>query len=366
MKRFFIIIRNIFIGIFLVIYFSFIILISTLLLNRNDYGVTEFGDKALILVDEEISNENYKEGTLVIIERKELTELTKGQEVFVYQPDKKDNSVDIVIANIAEIFPEDDSPYLTLSNNGSAWGEEYIGGVAYSTYDDIGGFLKFIESKWIFFILLIIPCFFILLYEIYLLIIAIKFDDYEDDEEEEVKEVIEEKAEIKEEKEEANEDKLSYIEKQIMELKANSNPEMSEVVEDKNEKIDDLMQQISALRKEYDEQNTFTQEIPVINENEALINELNDFVDSNETIIKKVEEETKENVVEKQKIINKNVNNNNPKQQNNNKNNNKNNNNQRNNNHKNNNNQRNNNRNHNKNNYNNKNRNNNKQKNNKK
>ena len=364
MKKFFIIIRNIFIGIFLVIYFSFIILISTLLLNRNDYGVTEFGDKALILVDEEISNENYKAGTLVIIERKKLTELEKGQEVFVYQPDKKDKSVNIVIANIAEIFPEDDSPYITLANNGSAWGEEYVGGTAYSTFDKLGSFLKFIESKWVFFILLIIPCFFILLYEVYLLIIAIKFDDYEDDEEE-VKEEVKETQVIKEENEETNEDKLSYIEKQIMELKANSNSEISEVVEDKNEKIDDLMQQISALRKEYDEKNTFTQEIPVLNENDEIItesDEIEEKVEIKEPVINN-KEEKKPIVVEKQEVINKKVNKHNQNnnkhnqnKQNNNKNNNK-------HNHKNNNNQRNNNRNHNKNNNNNKNRNNNKQKN---
>lgn len=364
MKKFFIIIRNIFIGMFLVIYFSFIILISTLLLNRNDYGVTEFGDKALILVDEDISNENYKEGTLVIIERKELTELEKGQEVFVYQPDKKDKSVNIVIANIAEIFPEDDSPYITLANNGSAWGEEYVGGTTVSTFDKLGGFLRFIESKWVFFILLIIPCFFILLYEVYLLIIAIKFDDYEEDEEEEPKEnYIEQKTVNEEVKEETKEDKLSYIEKQIMELKESSNTEISEVVEDKNEKIDDLMQQISALRKEYDEQNTFTQEIPVLNENEMLINELNDFVDTNAKVVNKLEEK-KEPIVEKKEVINKKVNNNQNNNKQNKQNNNKNNNNKH--NHKNNNNQRNNNRNHNKNNNNNKNRNNNKQKNNKK
>ena len=42
-----------------------------------------------------------------------------------------------------------------------------------------------------------------------------------------------------------------------------------------HEKIDDLMQQISALRKEYDEKNTFTQEIPVLNENDEIVNNLN-------------------------------------------------------------------------------------------
>ena len=43
---------------------------------------------------------------------------------------------------------------------------EAFGATKVEVYADLGAFLIFIESKWGFFILLIMPCFFILLYEI--------------------------------------------------------------------------------------------------------------------------------------------------------------------------------------------------------
>ena len=186
MKNILKVIRNVILGVVMVTYFSFIVAISTLLLNKNEYGVTQFDDNVIILVDEKISNENYSDGTLVVLETKELKDLKVGDEIFIYQPNKKDKSVEIIISEIESIHLEVDSPYVTITNNGTAWGEDFVAGVQVKTVDKLGGFLNFIESKWVFFILLIIPCFFILLYEIYLLIIAIKFDD--EDEEEEVTE----------------------------------------------------------------------------------------------------------------------------------------------------------------------------------
>ena len=75
-------IKNIFVGIFLVAYFTVIILVSSLLLSRNDYGVTQFGDKVFIKITKEIANDKYKEGSLVILEAKEIKYLEIGEEVF--------------------------------------------------------------------------------------------------------------------------------------------------------------------------------------------------------------------------------------------------------------------------------------------
>lgn len=223
MKKFFKIIKNIFIGVFLTVYFTFIILISTLLLNRNDYGVTQFNDKAMILIDEEIANEKYAKGSLVIVEEKELSELHIGDEIFVYQTNKVDKTVKIVVANVDKINMENNSPYVVLANDKTAWGEEFIAGTTFSIYPSIGGFLSFIESKWIFFSLLIVPCFFILLYEIYLVIITIKFGDMDDEElEEEIKE--------KHKKEKKYQDTITS----------------------QDEKIEELMKQINELKKESD------------------------------------------------------------------------------------------------------------------
>lgn len=221
MKSFFKLVKSIIIGVFLTIYFTFVILISTLLLNKNEYGVTQFNDKAMILVDEEIANENYKKGSLVIVEEKQLTELNIGDEIFVYQTNKTDKTIKIVVAHVDKINMENNSPYVVLANDKTAWGEEFIAGTTFSVYPDIGGFLSFIESKWIFFSLLIVPCFFILLYEIYLVIITIKFGDLDDEE-------------IANEIKEKHKQEKNY----------------QDTISSQDEKIEELMKQINELKKE--------------------------------------------------------------------------------------------------------------------
>jgi hypothetical protein len=124
-----------------------------------------------------------------------------------------------------------------FTNQGT--GEDFIAGTKVEVHADLGAFLIFIESKWVFFILLIMPCFFILLYEIYLLIIAIKFDDEED----EVKE------QVKTENTDSS-DKLEDLARQLEELKKEAGEEEPKV---KEENIDDLMAQLNSLRKEYDD-----------------------------------------------------------------------------------------------------------------
>lgn len=222
MKKFFRIVKNILIGIFLVVYFTFIILVSTLLLNKNEYGVSQFNDKVLILIDEEIANENYDKGDLVVLEEKELSELKIGDEIFVYQSDKRDDTVKIVVSKIESIVTDVTSPYVVLSNDGTAWGEEFVAGTTFSVYSDIGGFLLFITSKWIFFSLLIVPCFFILLYEIYLVIVTIKFGDLDDDEEYE----------------------------EIEKAKAKKEKKYQDTISSQDEKIEELMKQINELKQE--------------------------------------------------------------------------------------------------------------------
>ena len=53
-------IKNIFLGILAVVFFGFVIFMTVLLLNYNDYGLTEFGDKTLVILKEAISTNDYK------------------------------------------------------------------------------------------------------------------------------------------------------------------------------------------------------------------------------------------------------------------------------------------------------------------
>lgn len=204
------IIKNIIVGIILVCYFGIIIFISALLLNRNDYGMTQFKNNTWILVNEKFSNDNYPKGSLVIVESKDISQLQPGEEVFVYKTNEQEKTVEVTVSKIATVNPqtEDNSAYITLENNGGSWGEDYIAGVSKKIYPNLGGILSFLESKWMFFIFLIVPCFFILIYEIYLAIIEIKYGDIEDEEDEEDSQP-----------EQNNPDEIQELKKQIEMLK---------------------------------------------------------------------------------------------------------------------------------------------------
>ena len=87
MKKILITIRNIILGIALFVYLTFTISISTLLLNRNEYGITQFGDKALILVDNQVANDNYKKAFHTVSQfgnvRNIIDNLTASGDTFV-------------------------------------------------------------------------------------------------------------------------------------------------------------------------------------------------------------------------------------------------------------------------------------------
>lgn len=168
------IVRNIIFGVFLVLYLSVIICASTLVLKRNDFGYTQFGNKSLLDIRE--NTDKYSKGQLVVVERKSIDNLKAGDEVFIYQTNQTEKTVKIVSSTIKEVFTEENNPYVTINLDDSAWGQDYIAGQKVKVYDSIGGVLSFVESKWIFFVIFIVPCFFILLYEIYSVIIVIKFE----------------------------------------------------------------------------------------------------------------------------------------------------------------------------------------------
>lgn len=66
-------IKNILMGILGTCFYIFALVMTILLLNFNKFGVTEFGDKSLIILEQEVSNENYKKGDLIIVQKQDMT-----------------------------------------------------------------------------------------------------------------------------------------------------------------------------------------------------------------------------------------------------------------------------------------------------
>lgn len=168
-------IKKIFIGFLGIVFFAFALFMTILLLYRNDYGVTQFDDKSLIIINDEISSETYKKGDLVIVDEKKLEEVKKGDEIFAYSVDSN-NKAHVNLGIVGEIYKEE----LAISyENGSTYSMEYVIGGAEKAYNGLGTFLSIVQSQWGFLFLVLVPGFLIFIYEIYALIVEIKYGDEE-------------------------------------------------------------------------------------------------------------------------------------------------------------------------------------------
>ncbi|MGI6324750.1 MAG: hypothetical protein ACOXZS_02255 [Bacilli bacterium] len=177
MKKIIGIIRNILIGILGAIFFSFAIAMSLLLLNYNNYGVPQFDNTSLILIKRDIASEKYKKGDLVIIEGKDIRDIKVGDEIFVYQvTDRKVVNIDLGVVGDVDLETKEVS-----FENGATYSIQYVIGQATKVYNKIGTYLAIILSKWGFLFIILVPCFLIFIYELYALIIEIKYGK-EDDE----------------------------------------------------------------------------------------------------------------------------------------------------------------------------------------
>lgn len=171
------IIKNIFIGIIGIIYFSFVILMTVLVLLFNDYGVTQFEDQTLLLIKSDVTpvTENiYVKGDLVVVKEKKVNNIKEGDEVFAYRVDEDTKKVDIEVGVVKTVHTADNA--ITFEN-GDQYGMEFVAGTKENVYHNIGRYLSIVESQWGFLFMIIVPSFMIFIYELYALIIEIKYGD---------------------------------------------------------------------------------------------------------------------------------------------------------------------------------------------
>lgn len=165
------VIRNIVVGILVVIFFAFAIAMTVLLLNRNKYGITEFEKTSMVLVNEEISSTKYKEGDVVLVDKRKLENIEVGDEIFVYKTEKN-GGVSIDVGIIGEVYLEENA---IAFENGATYSSEFIVGSAGKIYNDIGAFLSFVLSKWGFLFTILVPSLLIFIYELYAIVVEVKY-----------------------------------------------------------------------------------------------------------------------------------------------------------------------------------------------
>ena len=169
------VIKKIFLGILTVAFFTFAIVMTFLLLNFNDYGVTKVGDTSFVIIKDDIASEKYKKGDLVIVEEKRLRYIKEGDELFVYRVDSKGNA-NIEIGKVGQVH--EDSEAVSFENVDN-YSYEFVIGIGKKQYSGIGSILSIIESRWGFLFAVLVPSFLLFVYQVYALIVEIKYGDEE-------------------------------------------------------------------------------------------------------------------------------------------------------------------------------------------
>lgn len=156
-------------NIIIILYVIMAIGVTICLLSYNEYKISEFGNKTLIIIDKDDKNLAYNKGDLIIVGKDNYEKASKGDTVFFY----KDRGV-----KIAEIEQKNDygeaGITFTVSGNYQIVKEDLIGtSQDVKVISKVGSILKFLESKWGFFFLIVIPSFLAFLNEIKELILEL-------------------------------------------------------------------------------------------------------------------------------------------------------------------------------------------------
>jgi len=169
--------------------------LTACLLNYNDYKITVFGDKSLIIVNDDTLEDKYKKGSLLVVDKDNADKIESGDEIIFYNT--YNNQISIAIGEVIskENITDTETTY-TVTGNYDISSEYLIGSVEDTkVYPVIGLILSILESRVGFLIFIIFPITLAFLYEIYVLVIEIKNSKEEDKKEEKVEEDKKEKVE---------------------------------------------------------------------------------------------------------------------------------------------------------------------------
>lgn len=181
MKKVLNVVKKVLLGILCAIFLIIATGLSLLLLNRNDYGVTKINEKSLIMIDDKVSTENYKKGDLVIVKEETIDTIEIGKEIFTYKVDSK-GKASVIIGIVSALHPETSDGGAISLINGEDYGMKFVAGTATEIHPKIGTYLSILLSQWGFFFIILIPIFFIFIYQLYALIIEIKYGKEEEKE----------------------------------------------------------------------------------------------------------------------------------------------------------------------------------------
>lgn len=182
----------------IVVYAAIAIIVTVLLLSYNDYHCSVIGGYTFILVTDDELEPNYPEGSLVLVKETKAKNINSGDYIFLYR-DITSTQFEI---KYAEVLMKDDSKgeqntQYVLEGNTIIDHSDVIGKAEnVKIIPNLGTILSILESRYGYLFLIVVVSFIAFLYEIYELIMEIKYGEREEDDEEDEDEDDEEEEEV--------------------------------------------------------------------------------------------------------------------------------------------------------------------------
>lgn len=180
-------IGKIFANVLIIAYAVIAIVVTVLLLSYNDYHCSVIGGYTFILVTDDELEPDYPEGSLVLVKETKAKNINPGDHIFLY---RNITSTQFEI-KYAEVLMKDSSKgeydvQYILEGNTIIDHNDVIGSAdKVKVIPNLGTILSILESRYGYLFLIVVVSFIAFLYEIYELIMEIKYGEREEDDEEE-------------------------------------------------------------------------------------------------------------------------------------------------------------------------------------
>lgn len=170
----------------IVVYAIIAITVTILLLSYNDYQISVIGDYTFVIMkDDELEKHGYPEGALVLVKETKAKNINEGDHIFLY----RNISTSQFEIKYAQVILKDTSggEYATqyiLDGNAIVDHEDVIGTTKnIKVIPHLGTILSILQSRYGYLFLIVVVSFIAFLYEIYELIMEIKYGEREENEE---------------------------------------------------------------------------------------------------------------------------------------------------------------------------------------
>ncbi len=156
------------------IYFVVAVFAIICLLKKNDFGYPQFGNKTLLVIDEDNKETGLKKGDLLVLVKPNNDEVKINDGVFFYDTEYKKNTINFGNVTKREVINEKET---TFSIANKSFSSEYlVGKLNDSTkYGTVGSILNVLISKWGFFLIIIVPFFIMFMIELFAIYTEIKY-----------------------------------------------------------------------------------------------------------------------------------------------------------------------------------------------